>query len=112
MDAQCQDWTPVVLNKKRAHTEIKAKNVNPEAARLHKIETEETFVKPKMLSQESLKKIVAFRIENKLSQSELDGRCGFPRNTIQLLESNKISPNVKQLQILNRVLKTGLTLSH
>ena len=106
-----QDWTPVVVNKKK-HTEIKAKNNNPEASRLRKIENDETFVKPKMLSQESHRAIVLFRIENKLSQSELDVRCGFPRNTIQLLESNKIAPNTKQLQILNRILKTGLTLSN
>jgi ribosome-binding protein aMBF1 (putative translation factor) len=106
-----QDWTPVIVNKKRSRSEIQTKNVNPDAARLRKIENEETFVKPKMLSHESLKKIVSYRIENKLSQSDLDSRCGFPRNTIQLLESHKIAPSTKQLQILNRILKTGLTLS-
>jgi len=110
-DFDHQNWTPVVVNKKRSRTEIQTKNVNPEAARLRKIENEETFVKPKMLSHESLKKIVTFRIENKLSQTDLDSRCGFPRNTIQLLESNKISPSTNQLQTLNRFLKTGLTLA-
>jgi DNA-binding transcriptional regulator YiaG len=107
-----QDWTPVVVNKKRSHSEIQLKNVHPEAARLRKFENDETFVKPKMLSHESHKAIVEFRIANKLSQTELDNRCGFPRNTIQLLEANKVAPTTKQLQLLNRVLKTGLTLSH
>lgn len=106
-----QDWTPVLVNKKRPRTEIQHKNENPNVARLRKIENEESYVKSKMLSHESLKKIVAFRIENKLSQTDLDSRCGFPRNTIQLLESNKIAPSTKQLQILNRILKTGLTLT-
>ena len=107
-----QDWTPVVVNKKRPRTEIQPKNVNPEAARLRKIENDETFVKPKMLSQESHRAIVSYRIENKLSQNDLDARCGFPRNTIQLLEANKAAPSIKQLQTLNRIMKTGLTLCH
>lgn len=107
-----QDWTPVVVNKKRSTTQIQARSTNPDAAKLRKLENDDTFVKAKMFSQESLKTIISYRIEHKLSQSDFDGLCGFPRNTIQQFEAKKLSPSTKQLQILNKILKTGLSLAN
>ena len=105
-----QDWTPVVVNKRRGHTSIVAKNTNPDVVKLKKLENDEIHMKPKMFSSESRKKIIDYRIEHKLSQSQLDALCSFPKNTIQQLEANKRAPSTKELNTLNRVLKTGLTL--
>jgi hypothetical protein len=38
--------------------------------------------------------------------------CAFPPHTIQQLETGKRAPTGSELQKLNRVLKTGLTLTH
>jgi len=106
-----QDWTPVVLHKVKPKTQITERHTNPDAQKLRKLENDEIHVKPKMFSHESKQFIIKYRIDNKLSQSDLDARCSFPKNTIQQLEANKRAPTTKELQTLNRILKTGLTLS-
>lgn len=106
-----QDWTEVVVKKPKPATHIVAKNTNPDAAKMRKLENDDIHVKPKMFSNESRNEIVKYRIANSLSQSDLDARCSFPKNTIQNLEANKRPPSTKELQTLNRILKTGLTLS-
>jgi hypothetical protein len=106
-----QDWTPVVVKKTKPKTEIVAKNTNSEYTLHKKLENDEIHVKAKMFSHESKQTIIQYRLSNKLSQSEMDSRCNFPRNTIQQLEANKRAPTTKELQMLNRVLKTGLTLA-
>lgn len=108
---ECQDWTPVVVKKPVHKTQIMAKNTNPDYILHKKLENDEIHVKPKMFSHESKQAIIAYRIQNKLSQSDMDARCNFPKNTIQQLESNKRAPTTKELQTLNKVLKTGLSLS-
>jgi len=106
-----QDWTPVVVKKTKPVTQITLKNSNPEYVLHKKLENEEIHVKAKMFSNESKQTIIQYRISNKLSQGDLDARCSFPRNTIQQLEANKRAPTTKELQTLNHVLKTGLTLN-
>jgi DNA-binding transcriptional regulator YiaG len=107
-----QDWTPVVVKKSKPKTEIIAKSTNPDYVLHKKLEDDTIHVKPKMFSHESKQAIIQYRIANKLSQTDLDARCSFPKNTIQQLEANKRAPTTKELQTLNRVLKTGLTLSN
>lgn len=104
-----QDWTPVVVNKKRTTT-IVPKSTNPDVVKLRKLENDEIYVKPKMFSNESRKAIIDYRIRNKFNQSQLDAVCSFPKNTIQQIEAHKRTPSTKELNTLNRVLKTGLTL--
>lgn len=106
-----QDWTPVVVNKIKPKTQILAKLCDPDAALKRKLENDDIHVKAKMFSHESKQAIIQYRISNKLSQAEFDARCSFPRNTIQQLEANKRAPTTKELQTLNKVLKTGLTLT-
>ena len=103
------DWTPVLIKKKVSKPKV---SFNPEVSRIQRLEDDEIMVKPKMFSQESRNKIVQFRITNNISQIQFDTMCSFPRNTIQQLESNKKAPSQKELQTLNRVLKTGLTLAN
>jgi len=104
-----QDWTEVTVKKRIAKTQHVS--ATPEVAKMRKLENDDIHVKPKMLSQESRSTIVKARIANGLSQSELDARCSFPKNTIQQLEANKRAPTSRELQTLNRILKTGLTLN-
>ena len=107
-----QDWTTVTIRKTKPKTQIVHKNTNPEAQHLRKLEDDTVYVKPKKLSNESRNAIVKYRIDNKLSQSDLDSKCGFPIHTIQMFESNKLTPSIGQLQRLNKIMKTGLTLTN
>ena len=103
-----QDWTPVVLKKSSRSTYTKPQN--DEGHRLARLDNDEP-VKPKMFSNESMQKIIKFRVEAKLSQSDMDAKCLFPRNTLQQLESKKRAPTSREVQILNNVTKLGLCLS-
>lgn len=109
-----QDWNPVTIRSSaRIAEKQKAATLQPkrsgEAQRLAKVEATE-FAKPKMLSPESRQELVQKRLAEKLTQQQLDQRCSFPPHTIRDLEANKRAPSTKELQVLNRVLKTGLKL--
>lgn len=110
-----QDWSPVVLRsstriaEKKAAASASQPKRSSEAQRLAKVEATE-FAKPKMLSPESRQELVQRRLAEKLTQQQLDQRCSFPPHTIRDLEANKRAPTSKELQTLNRVLKTGLKL--
>lgn len=104
-----QDWTTVVL-KKKSTAPTNVPKFTPTAIALRKVEESETFVKAKQLTSESKQQIVNYRIEHKLSQSDLDNRCSFPRNTIQHIESSKRPPSNSELQKLNQLLKVALKL--
>ena len=112
----CQDWNPVIVRnsariaeKKQAQAQAQPKR-SAEAQHLAKIERED-YVKPKLLSSESRQELVKRRLEEKLTQQQLDQRCSFPPHTIRDLEANKRAPTNKELQTLNRVLKVGLKLA-
>ena len=115
-----QDWTPVVLkNKKAVAVNVGANKENPiqerkgfaknMGASFHKLESTETAGTLKRLSNESKQTIIAKRATAGWNQTRLNQECNFPINTIRDIECGKICPNVQQLNILNRVLKTGLT---
>lgn len=111
-----QDWNPVTIRSSAriAEKQKTAASIQPkrsgEAQRLAKVEATE-YAKPKMLSSESRQELVQKRLAEKLSQQQLDQRCSFPPHTIRDLEANKRAPSAKELQVLNRVLKTGLKLA-
>jgi ribosome-binding protein aMBF1 (putative translation factor) len=64
----------------------------------------------KMLSDDSVRAMLDFRAAHTMSQKTLDKLCSFPENTIKKIELQTLSPTIDQLQALNRVLKTDLTL--
>ena len=103
-----QDWTPVILKKSSRSTYVKPQN--EQAQRLAKIDSDEP-VKSKMFSSESMQKIIKFRVEHKLGQSDMDTTCLFPRNTMNQIEARKRPPTSREVQTLNHFMKTGLTLS-
>lgn len=116
-----QDWTPVILKNRKAVTnaDIQTAKENPiqerkgfaktMGASLHKIEISEVAGSLKRLSNDSKQTIIAKRTTAGWNQARLNQECNFPVNTIRDIECGKICPNVQQLNILNRILKTGLT---
>lgn len=113
-----QDWTPVVLGNKKAKVLVgtsqreiveKKSLSNTMGASFHKLETTETAGSLKRLSNESRQTIVAKRAAAGWNQARLNQECNFPVNTIRDIECGKICPNVQQLNVLNRILKVGLT---
>jgi len=105
-----QDWTTVTL-KKKIRPSVPPIKISPATSALRKLEDPDIYIKPKVLSHDSKQLIVAYRIEHKLSQCDLDNRCSFPKNTIQQIEASKRPPSNSELQMLNRLLKTPLKLN-
>lgn len=113
-----QDWAPTVITRSRAAAavrggphEIRERQAgSSEAVRLAKLAEATDIKKPKVLSRESVVTIQNYRRQNKLTQKQLDQQLSFPPNTINKLEALLIAPTSTQLNTLNRVLKTGLTL--
>lgn len=107
-----QDWNTVTI-RNSARIAEKNRQIQPkrsaEAQRLAKVEREE-FTKTKSLSPESRQELVKRRLEEKLTQQQLDQRCSFPAHTIRDLEGNKRCPTNHELQQLSRVLKVNLKL--
>ena len=113
----CQDWTPTVLRNgkvmqaRKAAEQASRPKISAEVIRLAKLAEEDApMKKAKSLSIESRQSMMRLRAEQKWSQRDLDMRCSFPANTIRDLENGKIAPSSTQLNIINRVLKTGLKL--
>lgn len=108
-----QDWDPTTIHGKAAQHRAGASAVrrDPEAQRQAKLAAATDIAKPKVLSRESIANIQAYRRTNKLTQKQLDQLLSFPPNTINLMEAGHLTPTTAQLNSMNRLLKTGLTLS-
>lgn len=109
-----QDWNPVIVRGKNpspssSTTKQIQQKKNPEAQRLAKVERED-FVKPKQLSSDSKKQLVAGRLALKLTQDQLNQKCSFPPHTIKAFEAGQLTPSGGQLNRLNRELKSSLHL--
>ena len=117
---QDQDWTPLTITNSRAGTtasrngprEIKERvHTSNVGAQLAKLEAAEVPKKPKVLSRDAVATIQNYRRQNNnMTQRALDQQLAFPPNTINKLEARQLTPSGSQLNALNRVLKTGLTL--
>jgi hypothetical protein len=106
-----QDWTEVTIRGK-AKAAASASGPIPkytsQASHLRKLEQADGPIKLKHLSSESKQMIVAKRVANGWNQTQLNQQCGFPLHTIRDIENSKLTPTPGQLNVLNRVLKTGL----
>lgn len=113
-----QDWSPTVIRNalyaKKSAEHAKKPTMSSEAIRLAKLANNEEGVgvskRPKVLSVESRQTMMRLRADQTWSQRDLDMRCSFPAHTIRDLENGKLPPSTTQLNIVNRVLKTGLKL--
>ena len=106
-----QDWTTVVIKKKGgAHSSRQGESRQPvsqHTALMRKLDSE-TPVKIKTLSAASRQSIVQARVALSLNQSQLNGACSFPQNTIRDIENGKAIPTPAQLNALSRALKIVL----
>jgi len=108
-----QEWDPVTIHGKSGvsgRPSSARPSQNPEAARLRKLEEAATPQRVKVLSNESVAAIQAYRREHNKDQKAFDGLFSWPANTTKLLESRRVGPTPGQLRALNALLKTGLTL--
>jgi hypothetical protein len=80
------------------------------AAVAAKLDASDTPTRSKLLSAAAVRTIQEYRRANSMTQDQLNTACGFPVHTIKKLELRTAAPEIRQLQTLNRVLKTGLTL--
>ncbi len=110
---QGQDWDPVKINNPRAAPAAQqggGQRRNPEAQRQAKLAAATDIEKIKVLTRDSIAAIVAYRRANNLTQRHLDQQLAFPPNTINRIEARNLTPTTTQLNMMNRVLKTGLRL--
>lgn len=113
-----QDWAPTVITRSRATAalrssgrEIRERQNTGEAVRMAKLAEAIDVKKPKVLSRDAIATIQNYRRQNNnLTQKQLDQQLSFPPNTMNKLEARLLAPSPSQLNTLNRVLKTGLTL--
>lgn len=115
MDPNVQDWSPVVLHRKKSAATLAAERQNqprasPEAIRLAKLANDEP-VKQKSLTSESRKDLVAARIALKKSQVDMDRQCAFPQHTFRDIEAGRVTPTGAMLNRINRELKISLRLT-
>ncbi len=116
-----QDWTPVVIHKRNGAVNASASSTRESGivekkgitktigASQYKLENSELPVALKKLSNESIQNIIQLRLAKGWNQAQLNQECRFPVNTIREIEARRMVPNIQQLNILNKVLKTGLT---
>ena len=102
-----QDWEVVTIGGSKAKAKAKAAHVKttPEAQAARKIADADAPLKLKTLAPESRQEIIQRRVANKWSQADLNMRCCFPVNTIREIETGRVTPNIQQLNTLNRILK-------
>lgn len=115
-----QDWTPVTIRKSNGANNsassgtresgiVEKKGITKTlGANQYKLESSELPVLKK-LSNESIQNIIQLRLAKGWNQAQLNQECRFPVNSIREMEARRMVPNIQQLNILNKVLKTGLT---
>ena len=113
-----QDWEPVILKKPTNGTKGKspfgASPAGKSPAGKCPVTTlldADTPVKLKTLSHETRQSMIQMRAALKMTQIELNQKCGLPAHTIRDIEAGKLTPGQGQLTTINRHLKTNLKLS-
>lgn len=105
-----QDWNPVIL-KKATNVTAKGTRQSTGTATARALDSAEGPVKLKELSHESRQSMIQMRAALKMTQVELNQKCGLPAHTIRDIEAGKLTPGQGQLTTINRQLKTNLKLS-
>ena len=102
-----QDWDPITIQRASKTSAKVVPRVSAEVRSNAKL-AETEIPKPKQLSPESRTEMVQRRVAMGHNQVQLNNLCQFPLNTIRDIESGKAPPSPGQLNVLNRVLKSGL----
>ena len=117
-----QDWASIVIGTKTGATNTNAQKVSGTNTPLKVITSASTnsarnldaateVGKLKELTSESRQAMMSARAANKWTQVELNQKCAFPANSIRDMEAGRLTPNQKQVSILQRILKIQLKLS-
>ena len=104
-----QDWEPVIL--KKATNGVKGTRPVGTKPSVTTLLDADTPVKLKSLSHETRQTMIQMRAALKMTQIELNQKCGLPAHTIRDIEAGKLTPGQGQLTSINRQLKTNLKLS-
>lgn len=96
-----QDWKKVVLSK-NAKTKTNNNHGNNEKKLVDKFDPENQ-TKLNVSNHELANAIRKIRSEKKMSQSEVDKSCDFPKNTVRDYENCKAVIDPNQLNKLNRL---------
>lgn len=109
-----QDWNNVVIHGKGGGSSGKRttpkQTYSQTAVAMRRVEETDGPVKQKTLTPESVRVLQDYRRTAAKTQREMDQLCNFAAGTINELEACKRGPTPRELQTLNRLLKTGLTL--
>ena len=113
------DWASIVIGTKTGSSSSKVVagtktpvkvSTSAAATTARTLDSATEVGKLKELTSESRQAMMSARAANKWTQVELNQRCAFPANTIRDMESGRLTPNQKQISILQRVLKVQLKL--
>ncbi len=107
-----QDWDPIRIGvgARGASRPAGGAGRSTGATVAAKLDAADTPTRSKLLSSAAVRAIQDYRRANSMTQEQLNRACSFPPNTIKNLEARSLAPEIRQLQTLNRILKTGLTL--
>lgn len=111
-----QNWNPIVIGGARGgaggggRRPAGGAGRSASAAVAAKLDATDTPTRSKLLSNDAVRIIREYRSAHSMTQDQLNRACNFPANTIKKLEGRTTAPEMGQLQTLNRLLKTGLTL--
>ncbi len=113
MSEDHQDWQTVTIRGRRKPAAGTApKQQSAAQVQQHRADREDLPVSTRFLSSETRQQIIAKRVEQKWSQSDLDKQCNFPQHIMRDIESGRAVPSPTQLNVLNRVLKAALKFEH
>jgi len=113
--SEFQDWQTVTVRGRRSKPVSESAGGKQQSAsqvQQHRADREDLPVSSRFLSSETRQQIIAKRVEQKWSQSDLDKQCNFPQHSMREIESGRAVPSPTQLNILNRVLKVALKFEH
>jgi ribosome-binding protein aMBF1 (putative translation factor) len=110
--ADDQDWTPVVMKKRRsaasgagAGAAASKANHAAGAAHLRAVEAADVPLPPaKRLSAAGKTAIIQGRLSKKWTQDQLNKECALPPGTINAIEAGRAQPSGAQLNAISRAL--------
>ena len=108
-DNDNQDWTPVVVKKRKAPATGSAgyasANRGAGSAHLRAVEDADVPLPPaKRLSAVGKTAIIQGRLAKKMTQDQLNATCNLPPKTINMIEAGKAQPSGAQLNSIARAL--------
>jgi DNA-binding XRE family transcriptional regulator len=102
-----QDWTPVVLHKRREHHGSERTSM----ARLDSVAID-TDEPKKRVAPETIQSLIRKRMELCINQDRADQVCQFPRHTFRDIESHRILPTLKQIAVIQKLFGVSVRITN